>query len=344
MKKAVSMILALIVLTAGLLPTAFAAGTDYPIESYYASPGSHSVKTVTVASGETAFTRYKIWYPADLETGTKQYPVILYNNASGITDDNADTADMMNHLASRGFVCVTNDHTATGNGDSASKGLDLLLSLNDSPDSVFFCRIDRNAVGVTGHSQGGSGAINAASIGKYENATVYKSICTISAPHSELAASTLQNTPYNASKVNVPAFLIAGTGVFDAGNKNNSGISPLGMALIANMKAINNDTVVIGRIKNADHTDILKKSVPYVTAWFSWTLLDDEYAAGAFIGDDPELFRNEKWQDVYNKQSTDLPETPDPYAASENIFTRIINAIRNLFAKIKEFFNGFLKG
>ena len=81
--------------------------------------------------------------------------------------------------------------------------------------------------------------------------------------------------------------------------------------------------------------------------WFMWTLLDDSFAAGAFTGDDPELYRNEKWQDVYNKQSTNLPENPDPYdpdAASENIFTRLINAIRNLFAKIKEFFNGFFKG
>ena len=347
MKKAVSMILAIFVVFAGLLPTVFAAENEYPIEAYFSEKGSHTVKTLTLDSGEKDYKHYKIWYPADLENTAAEYPVIIFNNGTGMRDDARDTVNMMNHFASWGFICLTNDHTATGNGDSASKGLNLLLSLNDSFDSIFYDKINTNAIGVTGHSQGGSATINAASIGKYDNATVYKSICTISAPHSELAASPLQNTPYDASKVEVPAFLIGGTGAFDAGTRTSSGITPLGIAMITNMKAISNDTVIIGRIKDSDHGDTQPKSTAYVTAWFMWTLLDDSFAAGAFTGDDPELYRNEKWQDVYNKQSTNLPENPDPYdpdAASENIFTRLINAIRNLFAKIKEFFNGFFKG
>ncbi len=340
MKKVVS-ILICAVLFAGLLPICSFASESWPIEAHYAATGSHSVKTLTVDSGEKDYKHYKFWYPADLETSNAQFPVIVFNNGTGMKDDAKDTVDMMNHLASWGFVCVTNDHTATGNGDSASKGLDLLLALNENAESVFCGKTNREQIGVTGHSQGGSATINAASVGKYENAVLYKSICTISAPHSELAASPLQNTPYDASKVQVPAFLIGGTGVFDAGTKTSSGISPLGMALITNMKAIDNDTVIIGRIKNSDHGDTQPKSIAYVTAWFSYTLLGDEYAAGAFVGDNAEIYRNDKWQDVYNKQSEDLPENPDPYdpdAANDNIFTRIINAIKSLLSKIKEFF------
>ena len=156
----------------------------------------------------------------------------------------------------------------------------------------------------------------------------------------------MQNTPYDASKVQVPALLIGGTGAFDAGTKTASGISPLGMALIANMKAINNDTVIIGRIKNSDHGDTQPKSTAYVTAWFSYTLLGDEYAAGAFVGNDAEIYRNDKWQDVYNKQSDALPKDPDPYdpdAANDNIFIRIINAIKSLFSRISVFFNNLFK-
>ena len=336
MKKVVS-ILICAVLFAGLLPICSFASESWPIEAHYAATGSHSVKTLTVDSGEKDYKHYKLWYPADLETSNAQFPVIVFNNGTGMKDDAKDTVDMMNHLASWGFVCVTNDHTATGNGDSASKGLDLLLALNENVESVF-CG--------TGHSQGGSATINAASVGKFNNATLYKSICTISAPHSELAASPLQNTPYDASKVQVPAFLIGGTGVFDAGTKTSSGISPLGMALIANMKAISNDTVIIVRIKNSDHGDTQPKSLAYVTAWFSYTLLGDEYAAGAFVGDNAEIYRNDKWQDVYNKQSENLPENPDPYdpdAANDNIFTRIINAIKSLFSRITDFFNNLFK-
>ena len=340
MKKAISIFLCAVLFT-GLLPICSFASENCPIEAHYAATGSHSVKTLTVDSGEKDYKHYKYWYPADLEASNAQFPVIVFNNGTGMKDDAKDTVDMMNHLASWGFVCVTNDHTATGNGDSASKGLDLLLALNETAGSVFCGKINREQIGVTGHSQGGSATINAASVGKYENAVLYKSICTVSAPHSELAASPLQNTPYDASKVQVPALLIGGTGVFDAGTKTSSGISPLGMALIANMKAISNDTVIIGRIKNSDHGDTQPKSRAYVTAWFSYTLLGDEYAAGAFEGDNAEIYRNDKWQDVYNKQSENLPENPDPYdpdAANDNIFTRIINAIKSLLSKIKEFF------
>ena len=340
MKKVVS-ILICAVLFAGLFSVGSFAAESCPIEAHYAATGSHSVKTLTVDSGEKDYKHYKFWYPADLETSNAQFPVIVFNNGTGMKDDAKDTVDMMNHLASWGFVCITNDHEATGNGDSASKGLDLLLALNENAESVFCGNINREQIGVTGHSQGGSATINAASVGKYENAVLYKSICTISAPHSELAASPLQNTPYDASKVQVPALLIGGTGAFDAGTKTASGISPLGMALIANMKAISNDTVIIGRIKNSDHGDTQPKSTAYVTAWFSYTLLGDEYAAGAFVGNDAEIYRNDKWQDVYNKQSDDLPKDPDPYdpdAANENIFTRIINAIKSLFSRITDFF------
>ena len=345
MKKVVS-ILICAVLFAGLFSVGSFAAESCPIEAHYAATGSHSVKTLTVDSGEKDYKHYKFWYLADLETSNAQFPVIVFNNGTGMKDDAKDTVDMMNHLASWGFVCITNDHEATGNGDSASKGLDLLLALNENAESIFYGKINREQIGVTGHSQGGSATINAASVGKYENAVLYKSICTVSAPHSELAASPLQNTPYDASKVQVPALLIGGTGAFDAGTKTASGISPLGMALIANMKAINNDTVIIGRIKNSDHGDTQPKSTAYVTAWFSYTLLGDEYAAGAFVGNDAEIYRNDKWQDVYNKQSDALPKDPDPYdpdAANDNIFIRIINAIKSLFSRISVFFNNLFK-
>ena len=35
----------------------------------------------------------------------------------------------------------------------------------------------------------------------------------------------------------------------------------------------------------------------YVTAWFMWQLQGDEYAAGAFTGDEPEIMKNRLYQD-----------------------------------------------
>lgn len=344
MKKIVSIIMAMIMSLSCLSFFSFASEEAYPVEAKYSENGEHKVKTATFDSGEEAYEYYKVWYPAELENSTEKYPVIIYNNSSGMTDDTRETVKMMTAFASWGFVGLSNDHMSTGHGDSASAGLDFLMTLAADEESIFYGKLDFNAVGLCGHSQGASASINAASEGKYENSHMFKSICAISAPHSELAASEYQNTPYDASKVKVPAFLMGGTKSDEAGYVLDSGICPLGMGLIANMKAIDNDNVIIGRIKDAWHVDTQEESQPYVIAWFFWTLLGDEFAATAFTGDDAELYRNEKWQDVYNKQSENLPENPDPYDAEtvktltniirglSEFFNRIINFIKNLFS------------
>ena len=155
MKKVVS-ILICAVLFAGLFSVGSFAAESCPIEAHYAATGNHNVKTLTVDSGEKDYKHYKFWYPADLETSNAQFPVIVFNNGTGMKDNAKDTVNMMKHLASWGFICITNDHTATGNGDSASKGLDLLLALDKNNGSVFCGKINRKQIGVTGHSQGGS--------------------------------------------------------------------------------------------------------------------------------------------------------------------------------------------
>lgn len=336
MKKIISVMLALIISLSCLAFFTFAAEENYSVEAKYSENGKYEVKTVTFDSGEEDYEYYKVWYPAELENSTEKYPIIIYNNSSGMTDDTTDTVNMMTAFASWGFVGLSNDHTLTGNGDSASKGLDFLIALAADEDSIFYGKLNFDAVGVCGHSQGGSASINAASEGKYENSHIFKSICAISAPHSELAASDYQKTPYDASNVKVPAFLIGGTKSDEAGYILDSGICPLGMGLIANMNAIDNDNVVIGRIVDAWHVDTQSESQPYVIAWFCWTLLGDEFAATAFTGDDAEIYRNPKWQDVYNKQSENLPENPDPYDAE------LIQNLTNKLRLISDFFKSLI--
>lgn len=344
MKKIVSIILALIISLSCLSFFSFAAEEGCPVEAKYSENGGYEVKTVFFESGEEDYDYYRIWYPAELENSTEKYPIIIFNNGSGMTDNSRDTVKMMTAFASWGFIGLSNDHMSTGHGDSASKGLDFLMSLAADEESIFYGRLNFDAVGVCGHSQGGSASINAASEGKYENSHMFSSICTISAPHSELAASDYQKTPYDASKVKVPAFLIGGTKSDEAGYVLDSGITPLGMGLIANMKSIDNDNVIIGRIIDAWHVDTQSESQAYVIAWFCWTLMGDEFAATAFTGDDAEIYRNTKWQDVYNKQSENLPENPDPYDAQvvENL-TKIIRALSDFFNRFMNFIKNLFK-
>lgn len=344
MKKITAIFLALIISISCLSVFAFAAEENYPVEAKYSENGEHKVKTVTYDSGEEDYEYYTVRYPEALESSTEKYPIIIYNNSSGMTDDTRDTVNMMTAFASWGFVALSNDHTATGNGDSASKGLDFLIALSADETSIFYEKLDFDAVGLCGHSQGGSATINAASEGKYENSHIFKSICAISAPHSELAASDWQKTPYNASQVKIPAFLIGGTKSDEAGYVLDSGISPLGMGLIANMKAIGNDNVIIGRIVDAWHVDTQYQSQPYAIAWFCWTLCGDEFAATAFTGDNAEIYQNPKWQDVYNKQSEDLPEDPDPYdAETVQILTKIFNTMNEFLTRFKNFIKNLFK-
>lgn len=49
--------------------------------------------------------------------------------------------------------------------------------------------------------------------------------------------------------------------------------------------------------KDAAHGDMLYAADGYVTAWFMWQLQDDEEAAKAFIGENPEIVSNELYQD-----------------------------------------------
>ncbi len=306
MKKVLSVLLSFCMIISCLSVCVMAAD-EITAEEYFSQNGSHEVETLVYESNETDYSYYKVWYPADLKNSNKTYPVILYCNGTGANDKMLATVNLMTAFASWGFIGLTNDHPSTGNGDSASKGLDLLLALNEDSESVFYNKIDTEAIGVCGHSQGGSATINVTSKGRYANSDMFKSICAISAPHSALAASPAQMTPYDASKVEIPAFLIAGTTYDEAGGLLFSGIAPLELSLIANMKAINNDNVVIARFTGAHHNSIQANAQPYIIAWFFYTLLNDEFASTVFIGDEPELYNNSKWQDVHNKQSADLP-------------------------------------
>ena len=115
---------------------------------------------------------------------------------------------------------------------------------------------------------------------------------------------------YDISKVNIPVFLAAGTGAWDAGtaaskdqvndDKNGiaQGICPL-WSLQENYSLLP-ETVdkVIARKTNVDHGDSHLQFDGYMTAWFMWQLQGDEEAAKAFIGENAELLSNPNWQDV----------------------------------------------
>ena len=92
-------------------------------------------------------------------------------------------------------------------------------------------------------------------------------------------------------KNKIPYFKVAATGKSDA-------------ELIDNYNRVESEQLTImGRRKNVEHDQMLTHADGYMTAWFRYTLMNDEEAGQAFSGDVPEILTNlDNWQDVQIKE------------------------------------------
>ena len=110
---------------------------------------------------------------------------------------------------------------------------------------------------------------------------------------------------YDPSKVTIPVFMAAGTGILDR-----KLITPLD-EMKDNYSKIQSKTAAMGRRKDADHLDIQTAADAYITAWLRWQLDDDIYAKRVFTGKAPEILRNPAWDnaEVRNPETTQPKQT-----------------------------------
>ena len=148
-----------------------------------------------------------------------------------------------------------------------------------------------------GYSQGGAGAIRA--VTEFANSDRYTTLFTCSAASREIADAL--NWSYDPYKIHIPYFMVAGTGISDAGDGKDGGwvgVTPL-VSLEENYLAMPDDIVrVMARRIGAEHEDMMACSDAYLTAWMLYRLYGDEQAAEVFVGASAELRNNELWQDV----------------------------------------------
>lgn len=249
--------------------------------------------------------KYAVWYPADLENSDNKYPVVVFANGTGSTSSTYKA--FLEHLSSWGFVVIGNDDKNTRTGASLEKTIEFLIQENENKDSTFYDKIDLDNIGIGGHSQGGSAVFNM--VTNQEHGDMIKALYAASTTSSYHTAVYGDGWEYDISKINVPVFLTAGTGNWDAGtatskdqvndDKNGiaQGICPL-WSLQENYNLLP-ETIdkVITRKKNVDHGDSYLQFDGYMTAWFMWQLQKDTEAAKAFIGEAPELLSNSLYQD-----------------------------------------------
>lgn len=268
--------------------------SDAPLEMKYSQPGDYTTAYTEFPSDNESIGKIRVWYPAELESSSKTWPMILVVNASGTPA--ASYEPFFPRLASWGFIVAGSEDGQTGNGETASLTLDYMLNL--PADSVLSGKIDYGNMGIVGYSQGGAGAICA--VTNYENGARYKAMFTGSAAYPTLAKN--MGWEYDVSKVTIPYFMAAGTGKSDdSGNDPETsygGVSPLS-ALIANYDSIADDVPKIrARAAGAEHEQMLMRSDGYMTAWMLYQLTGDEEAGSVFLGENAEILHNANWQDV----------------------------------------------
>lgn len=277
--------------------------SDKPIEKKYIALGDKEVSEYATSSSK--YGKFEIWYPSEMKDNSEKYPLVIMANGTGIKA--SQYTEVFKHLASWGFIVAGNEDENSRSGASSEATLNYVLQLNNEKGSVFYGKVDVDNVGIAGHSQGGVGALNA--VTEQLGGSSYKAIWTASAT-SRAVADELNKKESGwtcfPDKLKIPVFMVAGTGMADAGNVNNytttvkdgetQGICPLWW-LNECYAAVQNETKIIARRKDTDHGDMLRWADGYMTAWFCYWL-KGEASADFFSGSNAEILSNKNWQDV----------------------------------------------
>lgn len=263
--------------------------TGGSIEAKYMATGGYEVSAYEEPALQ-GFSKYTIYYPTELETTDKKYPVIVVCNGSGTPISKYPSVP--EQFASWGFIVVGTEEEYDWSGFSAEMCMRHLQKLNDNKkvgenENVFYQKVDFDNVGIVGHSQGGVGVLNA--ITSQNHSDIYKAAVSLSPTNKELAHNL--EWDYDATLVGAPILLIAG-----AGGGDDWVIT--GEQLRAIYSDINSNKVMLRR-KDTPHNETLYAANGYVTAWFMWHLQDDEEAAKAFAGGNAEIYENSLYQDQH---------------------------------------------
>lgn len=177
--------------------------TGGEIEAEYMTNGSFGV-SVYEEPVLQVFKKYVIYYPSELETSDKQYPVIVICNGSGTPISKYPAVPK--HYASWGFIVIGTEEEYDWNGFASEMSIRHLQRLNDNEQieegkaNIFYQKVDFSSVGIVGHSQGGVGVLNAITAQAHKD--IYKAAVSLSPTNKELAHNL--EWDYDAALVDRP--------------------------------------------------------------------------------------------------------------------------------------------
>lgn len=261
--------------------------TGGEIEAKYMANGPYKV-SLKEEGTLLDFGKFWIYYPSELTETDKKYPVIVICNGSGTPLSKYPT--VAEHYASWGFIVIGTEEMNSWNAFGAEMSIRYLERMNENQkiedtESIFYQKVGFDNVGIVGHSQGGVGVINAITDTKHQN--IYKCAVSLSPTNKTLAHNLFWD--YDASLIDIPILLIAGEGGGDDWVVT-------GEQLVEIYNDIPDNKIAIRR-KSTPHNEVLYKPDGYITAWFMYHLRNDEEAAKAFTGENPEILQNGLYTD-----------------------------------------------
>jgi hypothetical protein len=203
---------------------------------------------------------YTLYRPKELRAGVK-YPALSW--ANGTCAHPVGYAEMIKHIVSHGFLVVAAHSRYTGSGEAQIRGLNWLLAQNENSSSPLFGHVDTGTIGVFGHSQGGMSTSIAAADPRVDSV-----ILMHGSAGGELHSPTLYLSSDIEALLQYPSYLLASV------------------------------PAAYGKLNNSDHITMMtehERMAPEVTAWFRYTLLNDQEARKWFAGADCILCNDAEW-------------------------------------------------
>jgi len=118
------------------------------------------VNTASQSIHETANGTYYVYYPENIQSSKKTYPVLSWANGTMCPLDMY--AGLLTELANGGYIVIASDETMAADGSAQIAALNFVISLNSDSSSPAYKKVNTNKLGVVGHSQGGRSSVNAA--------------------------------------------------------------------------------------------------------------------------------------------------------------------------------------
>ena len=269
-KRLIALVLAVLMIFSVMSISAFAAPSTQSI-----APNTKTVATYKDLD-KLGLSGTIVVYPKALETTDAEYPVIVWANGTGcITSLYYKLFEMW---AERGYVVVADTNVMTADGSSVIKSIDYIIAKNADENSIFCGKINADAIGAAGHSQGGRGVVNASA----QDSRI-KCILSIAGASNET----------EASGVTCPAFYMTGSAdliVFAPMWVKPSYEASRGPAVYACLKMAPHTTCMI----------VPDKIANYGALWFDLFLKGQSDNLAIFVPGG-QLYQDSNWRDVTSK-------------------------------------------